>query len=161
MQGKPPSFSATHQEHMVRPQHTNYRGTAFGGEVMAWLDTAAATCAMRHCGTAVVTAAVDSLIFLAPIPMGWVACLDASVNYASRSSCEIGVKVTAVNPISGESHHTVTAFLTFVGLDSNGRPTKIPPVTPETPKDLERHAAAQGRRQARLALKEQLTNKKA
>src|SRR5258707_63517 len=120
--GKTPSASATHHEHMIRPQHTNARGSVFGGEVMAWVDTVAATCAMRHCGKAVVTASIDSLHFLAPIPLGWVACLDARVNFASRTSCEIGVRVTAYNPITSEQHHTASAYLTFVALDSNGRP---------------------------------------
>lgn len=159
MDGKPPRVSATHQEHMIRPQHTNARGSVFGGEVMAWVDTVAATCAMRHCGKAVVTASIDSLHFLAPIPLGWVACLDASVNYASKTSCEIGVKVTAYNPISSEQHHTASAYLTFVALDSNGRPTPIPKVLPETPKDKERFRAAEERRKGRLELKQKLTQK--
>ena len=161
MEGKPPRISATHQEHMIRPQHTNARGTVFGGEVMAWVDTVAATCAMRHSGKAVVTASIDSLHFLAPIPLGWVACLDASVNYASRTSCEVGVKVTAYNPITSEKHHTASAYLTFVALDSHGRPSPIPPVLPETPKDKERFHAAGERRKARLELKEKLTQRPA
>lgn len=159
MDGKSPKISATHQEHMIRPQHTNARGTVFGGELMAWVDIVAATCAMRHCGKAVVTASIDSLHFLAPIPLGWVACLDASVNYASRTSCEIGVKVTAYNPITSEAHHTASAYLTFVALDSNGRPAAIPQVLPETVKDKERYAAAQERRKARLELKDKLTKR--
>lgn len=156
MDGKTPKASATHQEHMIRPQHTNARGTVFGGEVMAWVDTVAATCAMRHCGKAVVTASIDSLHFLAAIPLGWVACLDARVNFASTSSCEVGVKVTAYNPITNEQHHTASAYLTFVGLDSNGRPTPIPKLIPETAEDKERYAAAEHRRKARLELKDKL-----
>lgn len=161
MVGKPPKASATHHEHMVRPQHTNARGTAFGGEVMAWVDTVAATSAMRHCGKAVVTASIDSLHFLAPIGLGWVACLDARVNYASRTSCEVGVKVTAYNPITNEQHHTASAYLTFVALDSNGRPTPVPPIVPETDEDRIRFASAEHRRTARLELKARLTKHQA
>jgi len=156
MEGRPPSFSATHQEHLVRPQHTNAHGTVFGGEVVSWVDIAAATCAMRHCGKPVVTASIDAMAFLAPIHVGWVVCLDASVNYTGRTSCEIGVRVTAFNPSSGEQHHTASAYLTFVALDSYGRPAPMPPVTPVTQKEKERYEAAQERRKARLELKARL-----
>ena len=151
--GRPPSLSATHQEHLVRPQHTNALGTVFGGEVVSWVDIAAATCAMRHCQKSVVTASIDAMAFLSPIHVGWVACLDASVNFTSRTSCEVGVRVTAFNPVTGERHHTASAYLTFVALDSYGRSTSIPPVVPETPEDERRLRMGAERRKARLALK--------
>lgn len=160
MEGKSPAASATHHEHLVRPQHTNAHGTLFGGEVMAWVDIAAAVTAMRHCGKSVVTASIDALHFLAPIHLGWIVCLDASVNFTSRTSCEIGVRVTAFSPITKELHHTASAYLTFVAIDINGRPAEIPAVVPDTDKDRERFEAAQERRKGRLDLKETLTNKK-
>jgi acyl-CoA hydrolase len=156
MQGQPVSVSATHHEHMVRPQHTNVHGTLFGGEVMAWVDIAAASAAMRHCRRAVVTASIDALHFVAPVRIGWIVCLDASVNYTARTSCEVGVRVTAFDPITGERNHTASAFLTFVALDGNGRPTPMPPVIPETAKERERFEAAKERRKARLELKDRL-----
>ena len=159
MDGKPPSFSATHQEHLVRPQHTNAHGTVFGGEVVSWVDIAAATCAMRHCGRPVVTASIDALAFLSPIHVGWVVCLDASVNFTARTSAEVGVKVTAFNAVTGEQHHTASAYLTFVALDSNGRPTPMAPVLPVTAEEKSRFQAAQTRRQARLELKERLAKR--
>jgi acyl-CoA hydrolase len=157
MIGKSPAFSATHQEHLVRPQHANALQSLFGGELMAWVDIAAATCAMRHCGKSVVTASVDALHFLAPIPVGWLVCLDASVNYTATSSCEVGVRVTAVNPINSAIHHTASAYLTFVALGEGGKPVPIPKIIPQTPKDHERYAAAAERRRARLELKARLT----
>jgi acyl-CoA hydrolase len=157
--GLPPSASATHHEHIVRPQHTNAHGTAFGGEVVGWVDIAAAACAMRHSRKAVVTASIDALHFLAPIRMGWIVCLDAAVNYTSRSSCEVGVRVSAFDPISGEHNHTASAYLTFVALDANARPTPMPPVRPQTAKEKERYAAAKDRREVRLELKAKLQHR--
>jgi len=148
-----PTESATHHEQLVRPQHTNAHGTAFGGEVMAWVDSAAAAAAMRHCGKPVVTASIDSLHFVAPLPMGWLALLDAHVNHAWRTSCEVEVKVTAYNPVSGEAHDTVTAFLTFVAIDTLGKPSPIPPLRVQTSQEQERSQAAQARRAVRLSLK--------
>jgi len=156
MQGKPPRLSATHHEHLVRPQHTNALDTLFGGEVMAWVDIAAATCAMRHAERTMVTASIDAMHFLAPIKKGWIVCLDACVNYTARSSCEIGVRVTAEHPISRERVHTASAYLTFVALDSFGKPTAIAPVLPETDKEKARFHAAELRRAQRLELKEKL-----
>lgn len=150
---KSPSLSATHHEQLVRPQHTNAHGTAFGGEVMAWVDGAAAASAMRHCGKPVVTASIDSLHFLAPLPMGWLALLDAHVNHAWRTSCEVEVKVKAYNPVTGESHDTVTAFLTFVALDTLGKPAPIPPILVSSEAEKLKGQEAQERRAARLSLK--------
>lgn len=160
MQGKPPSASATHHEHMVRPQHTNALGTLFGGEVMAWVDTVAAACAMRHAGKQVVTASIDAMHFLAPIRLGWLVNLDATVNFTSQHSCEVGVRVTAQNAITGEHNHTASAYLTFVSLDSNGKPTPMVPVLPTTAKEKERYEQAQDRRTQRLVLKEKLLKRK-
>jgi len=157
--GKSPSLSATHQEHLVRPQHTNAHGTVFGGEVVSWVDIAAACCAMRHSSTLVVTASIDAMAFLSPIHVGWVVCLDASVNFAAHTSCEVGVKVSAFNPVTGERHHTATAYLTFVALDSYGRPTPIPAVVPQTPDERRRFDAAQKRREERLRLKAALQSR--
>ena len=123
----------------MRLQHTNAHGTVFGGEVVSWVDIAAAACAMRHSGRSVVTASIDAMAFLSPIHVGWVVCLDASINYASRTSCEVGVKVTAFNPVTQERYHTATAYLTFVALDSYGRPTPMPPVTPESDEEKSRY----------------------
>lgn len=152
---KTPKESHVEMTEMVLPQHTNSIGSIFGGVVMSWIDIAAAICALRHARKQVVTASVDALEFHAPIRLGWVVTLKASVNYVSRTSCEIGVKVTAENPLTGESFHTASAYVTMVALDGNGRPTTIPPIEPVTVDEKRRHENAQSRRAARLALKNQ------
>jgi acyl-CoA hydrolase len=144
---------------MVLPQHTNALGSVFGGTVMSWVDIAAATCALRHCSKQVVTASVDALHFLAPIRLGWVVTIQASVNFAGGTSCEIGVKVTSENPISGETYHTASAYLTFVALDSHNRPSPVPGLILETEDERRRHASAQIRRANRLKLKNELQNR--
>lgn len=154
MTNKFPRHSFVEMTEMVLPQHTNAIGTVFGGTVMSWVDIAAATCAMRHCRKQVVTASIDALHFLAPIKLGWIVTIKASVNFTSRTSCEVGVKVTAENPIAEESFHTASAYLTMVALDSHGKPVPIPQLTPETDEEKKRYAAAMERRKSRLALKE-------
>jgi acyl-CoA hydrolase len=158
MKSKSPKSSLVEMTEMVHPQHTNALGTVFGGVVLSWVDIAAAICAQRHCEKAVVTASVDAMHFLAPIRIGWIVTITANINYAWRTSCEIGVKIKAENPLRRESHHTASAYVTMVALDSNGKPTKIPELTPISKDEKRRYKEAQKRREVRLQLKKELTS---
>lgn len=135
---------------LVLPSHTNALGTIFGGTIMSWIDIAAAICSQRHSGREVVTASIDSLSFVAPVYKGWVVNLKASVNYVSRTSMEVGVRVDAENPKTGELFHTSTAYLTFVAIGSNGKPAPVPGLILENEDQKRRHEAARLRREARL-----------
>jgi len=160
LQPKPIKQSQVTMTEMVLPQHTNALGSVFGGTVMSWVDIAAATCAMRHCARQVVTASVDAMHFLAPIRLGWIVTVQASVNYVGGTSCEIGVKVTSENPISGERFHTASAYLTFVALDSHGRPTNMPGLVLESDEERRRNSSARIRRDNRLKLKSDLQSRR-
>lgn len=136
---------------LVLPQHTNSLDSVFGGTIMSWIDIAAAICAQRHSNKAVVTASIDRLNFVAPVKKGMVINLKASINLAAKTSMEIGVRVDAEDPTTGEVFHTASAYMTFVALDSNGRPTRIPELKLETEDEIRRNKAAQKRRASRLA----------
>ena len=155
LRGRSPHESEVIMTEMVLPHHTNSIGTVFGGMVMSWVDIAAAICAERHSRKQVVTASVDAMEFLAPVKLGWIMTLKASVNYVWTTSCEVGVKVVAENSRTGESFHTASAYVTMVALDSNGRPTAIPPIVPETEQQKRRYVEAKARRVSRLDLKRQ------
>lgn len=136
---------------LVLPSHTNSLDTVFGGTVMSWIDISAAIAAQRHSNKSVVTASIDRLSFIAPIKKGWVVNLRASVNFASRTSMEVGVKVEAENPLTSEMFHTASAYLTFVAVDSEGKPSEVPSLVPETEIEKKRFAAGQKRRELRLS----------
>jgi acyl-CoA hydrolase len=155
---KPASKSKTIMTELVLPQHTNALGTIFGGTVTSWIDICAAICAQRHCGKPVVTASIDALTFVKPVLKGWVVNLKATVNFASKTSMEIGVRVDAENPHTAEMFHTASAYLTFVALGPDMRPSDVPHVLAETPEELRRYKAAQARRANRLALRDQMKN---
>lgn len=144
-------FSQVTMTELVLPTHTNALDTVFGGTVMSWIDICAAIAAQRHAGRDVVTASMDRLSFVAPIRRGWVVNLKASVNFTSRTSMEIGVKVNAENPKTGEMFHTASAYMTFVALGSDGKPTEVPKLILETDDEKRRFAAAQKRREMMLA----------
>lgn len=145
------AFSQVIMTQLVLPVNTNALDTVFGGQVMAWIDIVAAIAAQRHSGTEVVTASIDSLSFEAPIKKGWVANLKASVNFVSRTSMEIGVRVDAENPKTGELFRTTSAYLTFVAIGDDGHPIEVPGLILETEDQKRRFAAASHRRELRLA----------
>lgn len=136
---------------LVLPSHTNSLDTIFGGTVMSWIDIAAAIAAQRHSNKAVVTASIDQLSFIAPIKKGWVVNLKASVNFTSRTSMEVGVRVEAENPLTSELFHTASAYLTFVAVDAGGKPSEVPALNLESETEKRRFAAAQKRRELRLS----------
>lgn len=135
---------------LVLPTHTNSLDTVFGGTVMSWIDICAAIAAQRHSNREVVTASIDQLNFIAPIKRGWVVNLKASVNFTSRTSMEIGVRVDAENPKTSEMFHTASAYLTFVALGSDGKPTTVPELILNDIHEERRFKAALKRREQRL-----------
>lgn len=155
MESKPVSSSFVTMTEMVLPSHTNSLKTVFGGVIMSWIDIAAAISAQRHSHRPVVTASLDALSFVAPAYTGWVINLKASVNYVSKTSMEVGVRVDSENPISGEHNHIATAYLTFVALDENQKPQPVPQVIPETEVEKRRYEEAKRRRANRLELRKQ------
>ena len=123
---------------------------------MAWIDIAGAIAAGRHARQVVVTASIDALHFIAPVKLGHVVHIRASVNYAGRTSMEVGVRVDSENPLNGEILHTASAYATFVALDSSGVPITIPQLLAESPEEKRRLAQALKRREARIRLAEEL-----
>ncbi|MBV9774090.1 MAG: acyl-CoA thioesterase [Gemmatimonadetes bacterium] len=133
----------------------NVAGTLFGGTILGFIDRAAAFCAMKHAGRPVVTKSMDSVEFNEPIYIGELVVAHASVNYTGTTSMEVGIKVLAQNPITGDERHTNTCYATFVALDEEGHPTRIPPILPETDEEKTRYEAGKRRRDERLARRRQ------
>ena len=117
---------------------------------MSWIDIAAAISAQRHSNRPVVTASIDALNFVAPAYVGWVITLQASVNAVHNTSMEVGVRVDGENPLERTHHHIATAYLTFVALGDNGKPTKVCGLIPETDDEKRRAEQAIKRRDLRL-----------
>ena len=114
---------------LVLPNATNVLGNIFGGQVMYFMDMCAAMSAYKHARRPVVTASVDHLDFLAPAKKGDIVILKSSVNYVHKTSMEVGVRIEAETPLTGEIRHTATAYLTFVALNDNKKPMKIHEIT--------------------------------
>jgi acyl-CoA hydrolase len=145
-----PRASRVETAQVVLPGLTNTHGTIFGGILMQWIDIAAAIAAARHAQGAVVTASMDRLHFLQPVRQGAIVVIQAQVNFAARTSMEVGVRVLVEDTKSRQRLQATRAYLTFVAVDEAGRPRPVPGVVLETEDDRRRFTAAETRRQERL-----------
>ena len=141
---------------IVLPSDGNSLGTIFGGRVMSWMDIAAAIAAGKHARRVVVTASFDGMHFVAPVKVGHVVHIRAMVNFAARTSMEVGLRVESEDPLTGERRHTATAYTTFVALDQLGQPTPVPPIVPKTLEEKRRYSQAVKRRESRIRLAKEL-----
>lgn len=138
---------------LMHPEHANLLGNVHGGWIMKLVDEAGALACMRHAQRKVVTVAIDSLVFRQPIRLGDLVILNAEVTYTGRTSMEVEVDVQAENPITGERTHTNTAYLVYVALDDEGRPTAVPQLEAETDGEKQRMQRAKERQERRLKQK--------
>ncbi len=146
------SASASEYSELALPNDANPLGDLLGGRVMHLVDMAGALAAMRHARRPVVTASIDQMVFLHPVKIGQLLVLRSSVNRVFRTSMEVGVRVDVEDLTSGAIRHTSSAYLTFVALDDEGRPTRVPPVIPESPAERRRYEEAEQRRERRLEM---------
>jgi len=77
----------------------------------------------------------------------------SQVNRVFHTSMEVGVKVMVEDLMTGRKQHTCSAYLTFVALDVERKPTVIPPAIPETEVERRRYREAGERREIRLAMR--------
>lgn len=149
---KPARLSHTVMNELILPNDTNPLHNLMGGRLLHLMDIAAAISAQKHSNHIVVTASVDNVSFKHPVKLGDVITITAQVTRAFNSSMEVRLEVHSENIPSGTKIKSNEAFYTFVALDSEGRPTKIPAVDPETDEEKHQYEAAALRRELRLIL---------
>ncbi len=137
----------------MMPSDANPLGNVHGGYIMKLVDEAGGLAAMRHARRPVVTVTVDSMSFLSPVKVGHLLTLRSAVNWVGRTAIEVGVRVEAENPITGEIMHTNSAFAVYVALDDDGRPCPVPPLILETEDERRRWAEGVKRQERRLGKK--------
>jgi acyl-CoA hydrolase len=134
----------------------NSVGFVHGGIVMKLCDEAAGIAAVKHSRLRVVTAAIDRMTFLHPVHVGELLTCMASVNAVWRTSMEVGVRVEAENPRTGDKRHTSTAYLTMVALDDDGQPAPVPALVAESEAEQRRMREAELRRRNRLSERQEI-----
>jgi acyl-CoA hydrolase len=161
MDARPAAASQVTLVEWMGVEDANSAGFVHGGTVMKLCDEAAGIAAIKHSRCRVVTAAMDRMTFLHPVHVGHLLTLRASVNAVWRTSMEVGVRVEAESPLTGEVEHTNTAYLTMVAVGDDGRPLGVPPLIAESEEEQRREREAQVRRANSLAEREQLRAERA
>ena len=141
--------SQSERSEIVFPADSNALGSLFGGRLMEYIDLVGAMAASRHARAITVTASMDHLDFVAPVRVGELLILKASVNRAFRTSMEVGVKAMVEDVREGGLRHVSSAYLTYVAVDGDGRPISVPQVIPETEHEKRRFEDAGRRREMR------------
>jgi acyl-CoA hydrolase len=155
---RPVSRSRTTMAEMMIPAYANFGGKIHGGILLGLMDKVAYACASKHAGRYCVTVNVDGVDFRAPVEVGDLVSLRASVNYVGRTSMMIGIHVDAENVTTGVVRHTNTSYFTMVAKDDGGRPAVVPRLLLETRDDVRRFLEAVTRRELRRRYSEELDN---
>lgn len=148
----PPGDSECTLTHLMTAVDANLHGNIHGGVIMKLVDDAAGVVATRHSGGRAVTVSMDEMVFLVPVHIGDLLHVRARINWAGRSSMEIGARVEAERwDQVGKPLHTSTAYLVYVGIDEAGMPRQVPAVLAATEGEQRRYNEAEIRRRHRLA----------
>ena len=138
---------------IVMPQHCNgyARPRLFGGQIMAWIDVIGAVAARRYTQKAVTTVCIDNLTFLKPAYLNDTVVQEACVTWTGRTSLEVRVD-SMVERLDGSRELINRAYLVFVALDEEDRPSAVPTFVPETVEEKIEYAAAEQRREIRMSM---------
>ncbi len=156
LEPKPTSAARTTLARIMTMLDTNLHGNVHGGVIMKLVDDVGGATAARHSGGRAVTASMDEMVFLVPVHVGDLVSASAQVNWAGRTSMEVGVRILAEpwDEAGQEPTHVASAYLVYVALDEDGKPRPVPPVRPESSEEDRRFREAEIRRQTRLARRE-------
>ncbi|HKO19628.1 MAG TPA: acyl-CoA thioesterase [Acidobacteriaceae bacterium] len=141
--------SQAERSEVIFPADANALGNLFGGRLMQFIDLVGAVAAYRHSRSIVVSASMDHLDFVAPVHVGDLLILKASVNRAFRTSMEVGVRAMVEEPRGQTLRHVSSAYVTYVAVDRDGKPLPVPCVVPETEHQKRRYEDAARRRELR------------
>jgi len=143
--------TATEMVNWVFPEHAGAPGQIHGGRMMQWIATCGTIAASRVARGNVVLGAMDDIDFLHSVKVGQVAVLRAHVEYVGRCSLEVGVRVHAESPATGQRALTLSSHLVFVKVDERVKPIPVPQrVGPRGAEEEALFAAARERRAERL-----------
>ena len=141
---------------LMTPDMANFSGKVHGGALLNLLDRVAFTCASRFSKNYAVTLSVDQVIFKEPIQVGELVTFRATINYAGRTSMEVGIRVEAEDVRTGQRRHTNSCYFTMVAVGSDGAPVEVPAYQPQTVLERRRHRAAELRRGLRREISKKL-----
>jgi acyl-CoA thioesterase YciA len=121
-EGKQPALRV-----MPMPADANQNGDIFGGWIMAQVDIAGGTVAGKLARGRVATVAVKEFVFKQPVQVGDLVSFYVDIKKIGRTSISVTVEVFAERrPDDPRVVKVTEATLTYVAIDSNGRPRTVP-----------------------------------
>jgi uncharacterized protein (TIGR00369 family) len=151
---KPSSDSRVSLAIITEPGQANAFGTLHGGVILKLADECGAIAALRHAGEGqITTAAIDSMIFLAPVYVGERVEIWAEVTHVGTTSIETRIEIFAESIFDvTERRKVAVGYALYVALDETGRrPRPVPPLLIVTEAGRRTAEAAQARQRLRLA----------
>jgi len=112
---------------VAMPADVNVNGDIFGGWVLSQMDIGAGIIAMNRAQGRVATVAIEAMQFIAPVAVGDVLCIYASVIRVGKSSMGISLETWVERGQQGHREKVTEGLFTFVAIDDEGRPRKVPP----------------------------------
>lgn len=149
------SDSHTTLTELMIPSYANFGGKIHGGIIMGLMDKVAYVCAAKHAGNYCVTASVDAIDFLAPVEVGELLSLMASVNYVSRTSLVVGIRVISENVRTKEVKHTNTSYFTMVAMNEDHKPAQVPGLILKSDDDIRRFFQAYHKKELKKYLRQE------
>ena len=125
----PPPFEPVIRT-VAMPADTNSSGDIFGGWLLAQMDMAAGSAAIRRARGRCATVALDAMAFLKPVFVGDEVSLYATVTKVGRTSIQVRVEAWRRSRADDLSERVTQALFTFVALDDARRPRPVPLTTP-------------------------------
>jgi acyl-CoA thioesterase YciA len=108
------------------PADCNQSGDIFGGWVMAQVDLAGAVLPARYVNGRIATIAVNEFIFKQPVKVGDILSFFSSITRVGNTSITVKVEVFAERfSMQGVYLKVTEANVTYVAIDSNGKPKQI------------------------------------
>lgn len=158
MEARPVNFSRTTITELMIPSYANFGGKVHGGILLSLMDKVAYACGSKHAGNYCVTVTVDGVEFLAPVEVGELVSLYASVNHVGKTSLIVGIKVVAENVKTNSVKYTNKSFFTMVAKDENGNPAQVPELVLESMTDVRRFTEAIKRKKLKKEAKNKLAD---
>jgi len=155
---KPVENSQTTLTELMIPSYSNFGGKIHGGIILSLMDKVAYVCAAKHSDGYCITASIDVVDFLAPVEVGELVSLMASVNYVGNTSMIIGIRVISENLKTHVTKHTNTSYFTMVAIGDDNKPKQVPGLILKSQDDIRRFSQAKNRKELKQAYKKEEEN---
>ena len=112
--------------HVCKSSDVGFHGNLFGGQMLAWLDEAAAAYVCQMCDSPqMVTVKVDTVHFKLPVRPHQIIKIYGELKEIKTTSATVELEARRHSPYNGSQKIVCTTTMTFVRIDGDGNPVPI------------------------------------